>query len=675
MDKLLLFPGKTEKGIFTFVIDAERNHLEKTASEYNPTIASYIFNAKPIKRKTQILLTALGSGEWWGDNVNGDYFPETALAHHGADYGYETFELYAKAYKHHINKDPTAAYGDVALSVFNPVFHRVELIVMLDNARAPDIVARIEQGDYPDWSMGCKVPFDICNCCGNKAPSRKQYCDCLRYYMGRLHPEHGKKCYAINTMPKFFDISQVLIGADRIAKTLAKVASGKLYFPFGSALLAEKMAATSKAAEIKKIIPTGEPPASADRIDTVKDFVKAIPEVKAMEPPLPKSLLTTLGGHPLSKVLSTMTMMGIMPKPQEFQRMFLISKGQRGMADELDSRNLCFDPMWDTELSDQEPNLPISSSHFDPMLMELLLPFLSQRSYAMPHLGRRLVIMIKEGQEYPLPTFIKIGDEKDRKPIGPIPALLAAAGAYSYLARKAPKEAVTGIDKVLSSNLGVGLAAALGLGLIRLFTETAGPKVRGQFSPGAYENPDANDVFARIEQLKAKPYMKVGMDLRAAGKRLFMGIPAAYMASGVLQKHREINPYDEEGRIKKFVRQNPDVISGALVADALLSAKGSPFSSPNLYTGAKGALKQFGGAAKGALTNFAKAAAAADELYGTDLLKTADAQEFLTNAVVWPLAMSRAGLPGRVVGGLVDQAFIEGASRLSKRKKQKQELK
>jgi hypothetical protein len=33
MDKLLLFPGRTDKGIFTYVIDAEKPYLEKTASE------------------------------------------------------------------------------------------------------------------------------------------------------------------------------------------------------------------------------------------------------------------------------------------------------------------------------------------------------------------------------------------------------------------------------------------------------------------------------------------------------------------------------------------------------------------------------------------------------------------------------------------------------------------
>ena len=158
IDKLLIFPGKTDKGIFTFVIDAEQQYLEKTAAQYNPVISSYIHNAKPIPGKTQILLTALGAGEFWGCNVNGDYFTESGLANPSDLYSHKTFERYAKAYKHHINKDPSKGYGDVALAVYNPIYHRVELIVVIDNARAPDIAEQMENGDYPEWSMGCLRP-------------------------------------------------------------------------------------------------------------------------------------------------------------------------------------------------------------------------------------------------------------------------------------------------------------------------------------------------------------------------------------------------------------------------------------------------------------------------------------------------------------------------------------
>jgi len=649
MDKLIILPGKSEQGIFTYVIDAEKNYLEKTAAAYHPTIASYINAAKPIRGKTQILLTALGAGEWWGNNANGDYFPEQGLAHEGQDYGYKTFEYYAKIYKHHVNKDPNAAFGDVVLSVYNPLFHRVELIVALDNLRAPDIVERIEHGDYPDWSMGCKVPYDTCNLCGNRAPTRKQYCDDLRYYMGRIPPGFDRPAYAINDYPKFFDISQVLIGADRIAKTHRKVAGVRSYFYISSALLAEKMAEAAKVADMEKEIPAKTPPAS---IDNVRDLAGAITEVKAREAPLPTEMLNRLGAMPLPSVMSTLAMLGILPKPQEFQRIVLVNFRQPQAADLLDQQGQCFDPMSGKEGPAAESILGLDHRNFSPNIMQMLEPYLAERSYAAPLLGPRLVVMIKRASQAPLPTFLKLGNDNgsdERKPIGILPMLALAAGMYAVFARKAPPEAVKGIDKLVASH--PGLAAALGLGLYTSFSKLLEPSVKGNYVPGeSYHNPDASDVFQRIEEQKSKPYMKVAA-IGPAAKRLFIGIPAAYMASGVLQKHRELSPGDGESRLKTFIRRNPDVVSGALIADAMLSMRGG--GTHGLYHAAKGA--------------FTKGAEAAAEATGDDAIKEASAQEFLTNAIIPTLALGKANLPGRIVGGLFDQAVLEVSKKIADR--------
>ena len=84
MDKILTFQTQTEKGVFLYTIGEGRDHeyLTKTANQgFHPEIQGYIDNAKPIQGKTQLLLTALGAGEFWGSNVNGDFFPATSLAH------------------------------------------------------------------------------------------------------------------------------------------------------------------------------------------------------------------------------------------------------------------------------------------------------------------------------------------------------------------------------------------------------------------------------------------------------------------------------------------------------------------------------------------------------------------------------------------------------------------
>lgn len=329
----------------------------------------------------------------------------------------------------------------------------------------------------------------------------------------------------------------------------------------------------------------------------------------------------------------------------------------------MDEKNLCFDPM-SVESPSQESHEEIDLGHhnFSETLMKTLAPFMAGRSYAAPHLGSRLVIMIKKGQELPQPRFVKISEDNERKPLGPLIPLLAAAGAYAALLKTAPRETLKGVDRVLSSPAGVGLAAALGLGLLKIFNTVTGPKSSGQFSSAqTITNPDTNDTFSRIEALKQKPLLKIGYHMGSAAKRLFLGVPAAYMASGVLQKHKELSPYDEEGRIKRFVRLNPDVVSAALVADAVLSAKGHPISTRSALVHAKSLL---GGAAKNL-----KHKTASELLAGDPLDKIADAQDFLSSSLIWPLAMGKANLPGRIVEGLFDQAAFEVGAHLLKRRK------
>lgn len=651
MDKLLLFPGKSEKGVFTYVIDAELPHLTKTAAEYHPHIAQYIRTAAAIPGKTQILLTALGAGEWWGCNVNGDYFPEGALAHPGDDFGHKTFETTAKIYKHHINKDPKASYGDVRLAVYNDRYHRVELIVILDNAKAPDIVERINNGDYPEWSMGCRVPYDVCSICANKARTSKEYCEHLKYYMGRIHPATGKQAYAINTRPKFFDISQVLIGADKIAKTLLKVAATADKPAISSAVLAEKMAVADKAATITKEIPAGDPPASQESIDTL---VNSIPEVKASERPLPTEVLDRLGRFNLSDTMSTLSMLGILPKPQEFQRIILISIGKKPMADQLDKHGMCFDPMMVPEAKTAHLKLlDISADRFRPEICSVVEPYMSERSYMASHLGPRLIAMEKSAATYELPTFIKWGSEDERKPVSIIPLMALAAGLYAALGQKAGPAAATGLDKLIIQH--PGLAAALAISAPMIFNSVVGPKRTGQYDAMEPRSSDRVDIAQRIEEMRQKPYTKTATQLGPASKRLFLGIPAVYMASGVLQKQRHMNPHDQEGRAKRFIRQNPDLIGAALAVDALAGERGTHGLLKNVAPKAESAFKR-------GLSTLGKVA--------EESLKTASAHDFISNSLIWPLAAGGANLPAKVMGGLFDQAVLEVSKKVLSNKKQ-----
>lgn len=224
--------------------------LEKTASvlemrsKLHPRVQDFVRNIIPTPAGIYILVNALGAGEYWGSNVNGDFFPEKALVHAPSnweqlpfeemrrigqswDYGFPTF-MNAFPYKHHMNKDPSRAFGRVELAVWNPQMHRVELVIYLDRALcmqfdAMDVIERIERGEFPDVSMGCKVPFDVCMICGKQSKTPQDYCQCAKTMMNKILAD-GRKVAVRNDHPRFFDISIVFIGADKTAKVMAKLA-------------------------------------------------------------------------------------------------------------------------------------------------------------------------------------------------------------------------------------------------------------------------------------------------------------------------------------------------------------------------------------------------------------------------------------------------------------------
>ena len=168
-----------------------------------PAIQEWLGAYKSDPEKVAVLVNAMGASEFWGQNINGDIFPESALVHdcrkhpseyHPVDdftgkevpaYGYWTF-LQAYPFVHHKNKDPTRAFGKVAVSCWNPTMRRVELVVILDKKLAmmygaQHVIDKILAGEFPDVSMGCKVPYDVCTICGHKSKTRKDYCNCIRY--------------------------------------------------------------------------------------------------------------------------------------------------------------------------------------------------------------------------------------------------------------------------------------------------------------------------------------------------------------------------------------------------------------------------------------------------------------------------------------------------------------
>lgn len=254
MIKQVQFFGKDDQGQI-FCQPLLDDGLVKTASSrersnLHPKISDFVRTVRPTKHGIYVLVNAMGAGEIWGSNINGDFFQESQLVHTPPQweglsvtdmrdtarrwvtskdsYGYPTFYA-AHPFKHHVNKDPSRAFGSVELAVWNPKMKRVELVVFLDRERckrfdAYDIIEKIEAGGFPDVSMGCKVPFDVCSICQHESKTPKDYCDHARSMMNKILPD-GRKVFVYNPRPRFFDISFVFIGADKTAKVMAKLAS------------------------------------------------------------------------------------------------------------------------------------------------------------------------------------------------------------------------------------------------------------------------------------------------------------------------------------------------------------------------------------------------------------------------------------------------------------------
>jgi len=119
----------------------------------------------------------------------------------------------------------------------------------------------------------CRIKYDVCSSCGNKAKTRSEYCDHLKYAMSEVDPRTGVKNAALNPSPDFFDSSWVMRPADRTGFMMKKVARDDAYelrthsFDLGELAesLKEKSAALAKAADIEKIL-AGAPAASVSNL-------------------------------------------------------------------------------------------------------------------------------------------------------------------------------------------------------------------------------------------------------------------------------------------------------------------------------------------------------------------------------------------------------------------------
>ena len=417
------FPKLVELGEFSpegeptiqIVRPGEYNRLGhvKTANE----ALDYIKHVKPIPGKTIILVLAMTAGEFYGPNRNGDGWPERPLIVGQTKIGpeavlpkhYKSFETNANIYKHHINKNPAKALGKVLKAFYNWDMHRVELLLALDNKRAEDVVQRIEREEFPAVSMGCKVKFDVCSICGNKAPSRKAYCDHAKFDLGGLTPG-GKRKFVWNPSPKFFDISMVRRPADKLGYMMKKVAEAVPEIR-SSAIMGEyiedmshKIANLRKMSIINKML-KGEAVAAKEddgELHTLQEFSDRIakPAATSMHP-LSDDTIRELVRYNPAEVLSTLSSMGILLTTPEFIKYFIwkVAPGVQIPEEALDravaSQQAVFEMLANNphlldDISDTG-FVDVAEKHINPDLAKKAMSLLEKRSQAKEYLYRHMV--------------------------------------------------------------------------------------------------------------------------------------------------------------------------------------------------------------------------------------------------------------------------------------------
>lgn len=309
MDKLIDSMSFSEDWKVT-LLDESASGLEKSAAASE--VLDFTKNMDKKDGKFYLHINAMGAGEYYGANRNGDYFPEDNLLQ-----WYKTFETSpAHVFRHHVNKDPAIAIGKVIYSYYNPRMHRVELIAEVDSKLGAAEKQAIEMGRYPMTSMACHTPYDVCSICNNKASTRAMYCSHLNTQLGQTLPD-GRKVMSLNVGPlKFFDISVVIRPADVTSSVLQKVASAEDLPVVGSAEVAEiegvsygnekqasiKKIATEKTADLIKEIP-GEVEGSSDNLESILGRIKDPSDV----------VLEALKDFPMNDIINTFAHMGINP--------------------------------------------------------------------------------------------------------------------------------------------------------------------------------------------------------------------------------------------------------------------------------------------------------------------------------------------------------------------------
>lgn len=389
-------------------------------TKYASVGAEYFKTIEPIPGHSIVYVLAVSAWERYGENRNGDGFPDQPykplssppwisedeiLSKH-----YKSFEQFGFNYRHHQNTDPEKSVGRVMRAFWNPTMYRVELLIDVDNAKAPDLANRIAAGEYPPVSMGTKVPWDVCLICGNRAPTRAQYCDHLRFQMREV--VNGLKVAALNPSCKFFDISWVVRPADPNAYMLKKVAEEAYEIKLSGAAageyldeMQERKMAAHKLAVIDKVVQGIPVDAKTEGVDPMhlQNIQTMQPTAQSMSaglPELPDDLLRRLASSfSLPEIFTSTLAMGMPLCTREVVKITIYRQmpqapNMDGIADAAVAARQPLLGLFQEHpqmLDAFEKDLDIDQCHLNPKVAEMIGTGMEKRSGIYEYLKRKYI--------------------------------------------------------------------------------------------------------------------------------------------------------------------------------------------------------------------------------------------------------------------------------------------
>ena len=232
-------------------------------------------------------------------------------------------------------------------------------------------------------SHNSKQAYDICSWCEHKAKTDKDRCDCIPAKIGELN-DQGVMAGMINPNPKWFEISHVGRGADRIGVSLKYATDGRvgrmttadylrLYPGFEepvdeiliSKKAADKRALLHKLAEMEKHI---DAVAAGESKHSAKDlFIKRQARLKKSKKMAPKEM-DELRKHEPGKAMRGMADNGVVLGPEEFTNYAFGDKAKPEVAEGMKTHL----PHVFSNLKEKGDGEAVNSEKFEPSELSIL---------------------------------------------------------------------------------------------------------------------------------------------------------------------------------------------------------------------------------------------------------------------------------------------------------------